>query len=218
MPSGRASVGTAETPSSAFKAVLALDGLPTYAGLPADVDPAAVSGCQVRIAPSLDYIEASVADGIAGLPSARPIMWGLFPTVTSPELAPAGRHILSLNVWHAPHRLREGEWSEAAKQAFGERCIAELATVMPDLPARIVGQRFMSPVEIESELNLVSSNITHLDMLAGRLFGGRPHPEVGAYATPLAGFWLTGAGTWPGGYVTGVPGRNAAHAILSTTN
>jgi phytoene dehydrogenase-like protein len=199
---------------SAFKVVLALDGLPRYAGLPDGVTAAQVVGTQFRICPSLDYLEASILDGHRGQPSAGPIMWGLFPTVTSPELAPDGRQLLSVNVWHAPYCLRDGDWAQETA-VFGRRCIEVLSQLMPDLPDRIVDHRFMSPLEIEAELNLVGANITHGDMLPGQLFGTRPHAGMSDYRTPLRGLYLTGAGTWPGGYVTGIPGRNVSQAVLA---
>lgn len=86
---------------------------------------------------------------------------------------------------------------------------------MPGIADRIVAHRFMNPVEIENELGLPGSNITHGDMLPVNLFGARPHPAVAGYRTPLTGFYLSGSGTWPGGYVTGTPGRNAATAVLT---
>ena len=198
---------------SAFKLVLALDGVPRYAGLPADVDPAQAAQVQFRIAPSLDYIERAIADGLAGRLAERPIMWGLMPSVTSPDMAPAGCHLLSVNAWHAPYALSEGSWPEAGER-FANICIDELAHYMPDLRRRLVGLRYFNPVEIEAELGLVQSNITHGDMLPNALFGARPHRKAHDYRTPLSGLYLSGGGTWPGGYVTGIPGYNAANTII----
>lgn len=199
---------------SAFKIALALDGLPRIADLPGDVDPVQAISAQFRVAPSLDYIEAAVLDGLSGRPAEGPLIWGLVPSVTSPGLAPEGRHLMSLNVWHAPYDLREGDWTTQT-EVFGRRVIEVLTRVMPDLADRIVDHRFMGPREIEAELGLVGSNITHGDMLPGSLFGARPHPALDDYRGPLAGLYLTGGGTWPGGYVTGVPGHNTGRAILS---
>lgn len=52
-------------------------------------------------------------------------------------------------------------------------------------------------------------------MLPGQLFGFRPHVRARDYRGPLEGLYLAGAGTWPGGYVTGIPGRNASRAVLT---
>ncbi|CAH1692038.1 Beta-carotene ketolase [Hyphomicrobiales bacterium] len=199
---------------SAFKIVLALDGLPRYAGLPEGVDATQVAGVQFRIAPSLDAIEQAVSEGLSGVPSQEPIMWGLIPTVTSPDLAPPGRHLLSINAWHAPYALAEGNWT-AMRDVFGWRCVDVLSRLMPDLKDRIVGHSFLAPTDIETELGLVNSNITHGDMLPANLFGARPHAAVHDYRTPLQGLFLSGSGVWPGGYVTGIPGYNASTAVLA---
>jgi Phytoene dehydrogenase and related proteins len=199
---------------SASKLVIALDGIPSYAGIPADVSVEQVSRVQFRIAPSLDYIERAIADGLSGVPSRDPIMWGLIPTVTSPDHAPPGRHLLSVNVWHAPYELREGTW-ESEKDKFLNRCIEVLSEFMPDLRDRMVDRRLMGPVEIEQELGLVHSNITHGEMMPAALFGARPHRDAHDYRTPLKGLYLSGSGTWPGGYVTGIPGYNASRAVLN---
>ncbi|WP_210486513.1 phytoene desaturase family protein [Microvirga antarctica] len=199
---------------SAFKLVLALDGLPHYAGLPADVSSEQAAAVQFRIAPSVDYIEKAVADGLGGRSSREPIMWGLIPSVTSPGLAPEGHHLLSVNVWHAPYDLREGDWS-TERDVFGQRCIDTLTQFMPDLKDCIVDHRFVDPVTLQDELGLVHANITHGDMLPGALFGARPHRAAHDYRTPLKGFYLSGAGTWPGGYVTGIPGFNASNAVIN---
>lgn len=199
---------------SAFKIALALDGLPTFADLPEGVDPKEAISAQFRVAHSLSYIETAVADGLAGRPSEEPLIWGLVPSVTSPGIAPKGRHLMSLNVWHAPQKLKNADWATET-DAFGKRVIGLLSQTMPDLADRIVDHRFMNPDEIESELGLVGAHITHGDMLPGNLFGARPTPEMDDYRTPLSGLYLTGGGTWPGGYVTGVPGHNTGAQILA---
>jgi phytoene dehydrogenase-like protein len=51
-------------------------------------------------------------------------------------------------------------------------------------------------------------------MTLDRLFFMRPTPGLGRYRTPIAGLYLCGAGTHPGGGVMGACGRNAAREIL----
>lgn len=202
---------------SAFKLILALDSLPRYAGLPEALSHGEAARVQFRIAPSLDYIERAISDGLAGRLSEGPIMWGLMLSTTSPGLAPQGRHILSINAWHAPYTLRDGTWPDMG-DAFADRCLDALSGFLPDLRKRIVGRAFLDPVQIENELGLVQSNITHGDMLPGALFGARPHRLAHDYRTPLAGLYLSGGGTWPGGYVSGLAGHNAAQAVIQDSN
>lgn len=208
-----AALRAAKPRGSAFKLALALDRLPHVPGLPDGITAEQALSAQFRIGASPRAIEGAILDGMAGRTSAQPIMWGLVPSLTSPGLAPAGRHLLSVNVWHAPYDLADGDWAQETER-FGLRCVAALDEQLPGLAAAIVGHRFMGPREIEAELGLDGANITHGDMLPGQLFGFRPHVLASDYRGPLRGLYLTGAGTWPGGYVTGVPGRNASRAIL----
>jgi phytoene dehydrogenase-like protein len=199
---------------SAFKIALGLDGLPGYADLPPGVRSQDVANCQFRIGPSLAYIERAVADGLAGRCSDKPIMWGLNISATSPNVSPPGRYLLSVNVWHAPYELKTGTW-HAEKNVFGNRCIDTLADLMPNLKDHIIEHRFMGPLEIEAEFGLVHAHITHGDMLPSALFGGRPHCDAHDYRTPLKGLYLSGGGTWPGGYVTGIPGFNSSNVVIA---
>ncbi|ABP95521.1 FAD dependent oxidoreductase [Metallosphaera sedula] len=55
-------------------------------------------------------------------------------------------------------------------------------------------------------------NLNHLPMRYPYLFDGRPVKGWG-YRTPVKGLYLSGAGTYPGGQVTGIPGYNVALAV-----
>jgi phytoene dehydrogenase-like protein len=200
-----------EPPSgSAFKVALALDGLPEVAGAPDGVPPHTLLAAQFRVGLSPDHISAAVEDGLAGRPSAAPLIWGLIPSVSSPGLAPPGKHLMSLNVWHAPHSLGRQYWREHG-DAFVRSCLTQLEVLFPGLTERVTDVRWFSPHDLETEFNLTGSNITHGDMLPPQLLDGRPG---GGLVTALRdrGIVLGGAGCWPGGYVTGIPGRNAAVA------
>jgi beta-carotene ketolase (CrtO type) len=43
----------------------------------------------------------------------------------------------------------------------------------------------------------------------------RPLPEIANYTTPIKNLYLTGAGTHPGGSISGMPGRNCARVFLN---
>ena len=199
---------------STFKMALALDGVPRYANLPDGLTQAQAATCQFRVGDSLEYIDRAIADALSGRPSQQPLIWGLIPSTISPQLAPDDKHIMSLNIWHAPYDLAEGDWADE-KHRFAKRCIDVLSQFMPDLPDRILDVCCLSPLECEAELGIVGSNITHGDMLPHTLFGPRPHTLANDYRTPLKGLYLTGAGVWPGGFVTGVPGHNTSKAVLT---
>lgn len=197
----------------AYKLVLALDALPRYAAAANDAESAALAGAQFRIAPTLEYLEEAHTDMLVGRAPLKPVIWGLCSTVTAPELAPPGRHILSLNIGNAPYHLSNGDWREE-RDRLARRCIDLLARWMPDLPKTIVDYRCYDPTEIERELGLVEANITHGDMSPWNQFWMRPLPGLHDYRTPTRGLYLSGVGTWPGNYVSGIPGHNTAHAVL----
>lgn len=197
----------------AFKVVLALDGPPRYAAASSDTEAALLASAQFRIAPSLDYLEEAHTDMLVGRLTEKPVIWGLCPSMTSPSLAPPGKHVLSLNVGNAPYHLKQGSWAEA-RDVLARRVIAKLAEYMPSLPDLISDYRVLDPTDFERELGLVEANITHADTLPSHMFWMRPLPGLHDYRTPTRGLYLSGNGTWPGNYVSGIAGHNASHAVL----
>ncbi len=72
-----------------------------------------------------------------------------------------------------------------------------------------------TPEDLEHRIGLTDGNIRHLDIIPRQFLADRPLPGWAHYRTPIRHLYLCGAGTHPGGEVTGAPGHNAAHAILS---
>ena len=54
----------------------------------------------------------------------------------------------------------------------------------------------------------------HCALSFDQFFFTRPVPGAARYSTPLAGLYLCGAGSHPGGGVAGIAGRNAARTVL----
>src|SRR5690606_16765320 len=129
----------------AFKVVLALDGMPRYAAAASDEEARLLATAQFRIAPSIDYLEEGHGDMLLGRLSEKPVIWGLCPSMTSPTLAPEGRHVLSMNIGNAPYRLREGSWS-TQRDVLAKRATAALSEGMPDLPNLSSDYRCIDPV------------------------------------------------------------------------
>jgi len=199
---------------SAFKLLLSLDRAPRFRHARNEEEAQLFSSCQFRIAPSCEYMDRAYDDSKYGDTSTRPLMWGLCPSLIDPEMAVGGRHMLSVNVWHAPHDLRQGSWDQE-RDRFGDRCVSVLEEYMPGLTASIVDRQYFSPVDLAGEYGLVESNVVQGDVLAGRMFSLRPMAGMSDYRTPVPGLYLCGTGTWPGGFVSGIPGHNAAHALLA---
>lgn len=211
-PEVRAAATRLPERGNAFKVALALDGLPRFASAPKGLD-AAASACQFRVAPSIEYQERALDDAKYGRWSRGPVFWGLIPSATDPSLAPEGRHLMSLNVFHAPPRLAGSDWS-VERERFGDRCVDVLEAYMPGVKGMILDRRCWSPADLEEEFGLVAGNIAHLDMTPRHMFGLRPLAGWSRYRMPLSGLYLCGSGAWPGGNVAGTAGHNASARIL----
>jgi phytoene dehydrogenase-like protein len=77
-----------------------------------------------------------------------------------------------------------------------------------------VARDVITPLDLERRFGITEGNIFHGDIRLDQLFFSRPLPGWAHYKTPIEGLYLCGAGTHPGGGVTGAPGYNAAHTIL----
>ena len=129
------------------------------------------------------------------------------------SLAPPGRHILTCFVQYVPYRLREGDWDDK-RELLGDRVVKKIAEYAPNVPDAIVVRQVLTPLDLERTYGLTEGNIFHGDLRLEQLFFMRPVPGWAQYRTPIDGLYLCGAGTHPGGGVTGAPGRNAAHQVL----
>ena len=211
-PGFRERVEQLPTHGNAFKVALALDGLPYFSSAPKGLE-RECSGCQFRLAPSMDYQERAFDDFKYGRPSSAPVFWGLISSMADPALAPPGKHVMSVNIFHAPRDLAEGDWS-TERERFGDHCIDIMSEYMPTLKDKILDRRFWSPADLEEEFGLIGGNIAHIDMVPRRMFGLRPLSELADYRSPIKGLYSCGASVWPGGTVTGIPGHNASQQIL----
>jgi len=198
---------------STFKVVLAVDAPPHFAGVPGELADA-FSTCQLRIAPDMAYLEKAHQDYVSGIPTDSPRLLGLVPSFVDPTLAPPGKHLVSFNAWYFPYELSGGRSWATEREAVGDRIVEILASYIPSLKRSIVARRYFSPVDLEEEYGLIAGNFSHIDMTPAHMFGLRPVAGLSDYRTPVAGLYLCGAGVWPGGTVTGLPGHNAGQQVL----
>jgi phytoene dehydrogenase-like protein len=162
---------------------------------------------------TLDVQQAQARQGIAATGSHIELC---FPTVHDPSLAPEGHHIATIDVNSQPYRLADGDW-DSRKEQIADRVIAEIGELIPDLPGAVVGRQVLSPLDLERLLGMTGGHALHGDMTLDQLFIFRPALHYSDYRTPLDGLYLCGAGTHPGGGVTGANGRNAATAVIADT-
>lgn len=207
------------------KVNLALSGLPEFISLPQGdaAENNAYLGGHIVISPNLEYLERAYDDAKYGRFSARPYLDVVIPSVLDPALAPAGQHVMSITMQYAPYKLQgsrgAGEqgsgWDERQKQALADKIIDTLAVYAPNLKNLIRHCQVITPLDWEQEYGLTEGSIFHGEMALDQLLFMRPVPGYGQYRTPVGRLYLCGAGTHPGGGVTGAPGYNAAREILS---
>ena len=167
----------------------------------------------MQICPSPAYFEKSCRDTSEGRITDSPVIELQVPSVHDDSLAPEGKHLLSAFVLHAPRVLASGSWDDAREQA-AESLIDKITEYAPNFRDSVIDWRLASPVDMESRVGLTNGNIHHLDLVSTQMLSDRPLTGWADYATPIDGLYLCGAGTHPGGEVTGAPGHNAAHRII----
>jgi len=199
---------------AAAKVNLALAGLPSFAALKtAGADGAAELRGRIHIGPDIDYLERAFDAAKYGDFSHEPYMDITIPTLADPTLAPEGRHVCSVYVQFAPYTLKEGDWA-SRREEFADAVVKTLSTYAPNVADLILQRQIITPLDLEREYGLAGGHTLHGEMSLDQFYAFRPVIGWAQYRTPLRGLYLCGAGTHPGGGVTGAPGANASREIL----
>lgn len=176
----------------------------------------------ILIADSMLHVEQAHALTILGqIPDSNPSLYLDIPTLLDPSMAPPGKHTLWIEFF-APYQIAGAEgtglngtgWTEELKNKVADRVIDKLADYAPNLKAAIMARHVESPAELAERLGSYKGNYYHLDMTLDQMMFLRPLPEIANYQTPIKNLYLTGAGTHPGGSISGMPGRNCARVFL----
>jgi len=203
--------------SGTFRMNVALSELPDFAALPGtNAQPHHGSG--IIVAPSLDYMERAYFDARTHGWSSAPIVELLLPSVVDDSLAPAGMHVASLFCQHVHPDLgevRPGRTWDDARDEVADLMIETVNRVAPNFKASVLGRRALTPLDLEREFGLTGGDIFHGALSLNQLFSARPMIGYADYRGALPGLYLCGAGTHPGGGVTGAPGHNAARVIIA---
>jgi len=211
----RAAVARIDYSSAAAKINLALSEPPRFTCLPSKGIAPHHHGT-MHIGPGLDYLQRAYDDAQYGRPSEEPILELTLPTSVDQTIAPPGQHIMSIFVQYAPYHLAEGNWDDL-KESFADRCIEVLGRYAPNVPGAILHRQVLTPLDLERTFGLTGGNIFQGAMNLDQLFFLRPVPGWADHRTPLAGLYLCGAASHPGGGVMGACGRNAAREMLRDT-
>ena len=202
-----------KTGSGTFRMNVALSELPSFEVLPGR-ERAEHHSCGIIIAPTLRYMEQAYFDARTYGCSRAPVVEMLIPSTVDDSLAPPGQHVASLFCQHFSPDLPDGRSWDDEREAAADRIIDTVDAHAPGFKASVIARQIHSPLDLERKFGLVGGDIMHGHMSLDQLWAARPMLGHGDYRAPIRGLYMCGAGTHPGGGVTGAPGHNAAREIL----
>jgi phytoene dehydrogenase-like protein len=197
-------------PGTVAKMNLALRALPVFQGVG---NPAALHG-RLQIGPDIDYLERAFDASKYGEISTEPYLEIAVPTLPDPSLAPEGRHVMSVYMQYAPYKLAAGHDWATERDVLAGHVMRALEQYAPGIEQLVEYRQVITPMDLEKTYGLTGGHIFHGELSLDQLFTMRPILGWAQYRTPIAGLYLCGAGTHPGGGITGGPGQNAARAII----
>lgn len=201
-----------KTRSGTVKVNMGMGELPRPSAWKGDVPGDPHSGI-FAISPSLEYLERAWDDAKYGRASKNPYLEAVFPTAYEPDLAPDGKHVGLFYTQFGPYELADGSWEEE-RPAYGQRIVQIMEDYCPGFADSVEHIEVLAPADIEKKFGLIGGNIMQGEMTVNQMFSFRPIPDYGDYRSPVAGFYLCGSGTHPGGGVSGIPARNCSQVVL----
>ena len=176
----------------------------------------------ILIADSVTHVEQAHSKCTLGeIPDSDPSMYLVVPTMRDPSMAPPGKHTAWIEFF-APYQIAGAEgtglkgtgWTDDLKNKVADKVIDKLADYAPNVKNATIARSVESPAELGERLGAYKGNYYHIDMTLDQMIFFRPLPEIANYKTPIDNLFLTGAGTHPGGSISGMPGRNCARVFL----
>jgi phytoene dehydrogenase-like protein len=193
------------------KVNLALSGMPAFEW----VGDRPLGG-RLQIGATLDALERAADATKYGEISTEPWLDIAIPSVRDRSLAPPGAHVASIYVHHVPRDLRSDDWDTAADDVLGI-VMRTLEDYAPRVSSQVVAAQVITPRALQREYGFGGGHVFHGELALDQLFGMRPVFGYSRYGTPIGGLFLCGAGTHPGGFMTGTSGRLAAKAVQNAS-
>ena len=196
--------------SGTFRMNVALSALPDFSALPGPGDHLTAG---IIMAPSIAYMDRAWQDAIAHGWSRQPIVEMLIPSTLDDSLAPQCQHVASLFCQHVAPVLPDGRNWDDHRDEVADLMIATVDRFAPGFKDLVIARQALTPLDLERTFGLIGGDIFHGALSLNQLFSARPMLGQADYRGALPGLYLCGAGTHPGGGVTGAPGHNAARVI-----
>jgi phytoene dehydrogenase-like protein len=197
--------------SGTFRMNVALSELPKFTCLAQQnrATPEHLTG-GIIIGATSSYIDQAYRDSRQFGWSKAPIVEMLIPSTLDDTLAPAGQHVASLFCQQFDADI---DW-DLHRETAADLIIDTVDKYAPGFKQSVLGRQVLSPLDLERIFGLTKGDIMHGNMSLDQMFSTRPMLGHGNYRSPIKGLYMCGAGTHPGGGVTGAPGHNAAREII----
>jgi phytoene dehydrogenase-like protein len=205
-------IPTASTHASSFKVDVALRGRVELSAHQAN----RTDGIDLR-KPALvwtsfsDHVQAWRDCARGAVPDPLPGV-AILPTGADPSQAPDGQDTFWFWSGISPvHPTRP--WPELAGPT-SERVLASAAKFLDGLAELEIDRTVTTVPDFERRFRAPDGNVYHVDPTATRFGPLRPAAGLSGFRTPVPGLYLSGAGTHPTAGICGVPGQQAAKAVL----
>jgi phytoene dehydrogenase-like protein len=137
---------------------------------------------------------------------------GIIPTALDPSQAPEGKD--TFWYWSGITPAHPDEPWEDVRDKMGDRALRAAADYFEGLDSMTIERRVFHISDLEVRFNVPGGNVYHVDPALMRMGPLRPASGFGGYETPVAGLFLSGAGTHPTGGISGIPGKQSAEWLL----
>ncbi len=177
----------------------------------------------VHLTPGLDGVSQAVNEATRGLlPQHATIVVGQHMAL-DPTRGPAGQWTIWIQLQEMPTHLKgdaaglidtSAGWTDAVKEAYADRIVAQIDAVCPGFRASVTHRHVISP----AELGAINPNLVGGDPYSGactidQFLLWRPFKSRLPHQTPFANLYHIGASTHPGPGLSGTSGYLVAKKI-----
>lgn len=190
-------------------------------------DAALCDVAMLHLTGGLEAVSRAVNEAERGLlPAAASIVIAQ-PVAVDPTRAPDGGWIFWIQLQELPRNgclagdaageiatPADGCWTEEVRDAYADRIVDRLCTLIPNLRASILGRHTISPADLERlNINLVGGDPYGGDCALDQFMLWRPRGTPANHDTPVKHLYQIGASTHPGPGLGGMSGYMVAKAL-----
>lgn len=122
--------------------------------------------------------------------------------------------MLWVQVRMLPLELVDGSSWDGVAEGYADLVMRKIETYAPGLAQLVIARAVLSPADLESyNVNLINGDSLGGSHHPSQFFFLRPVPGWGRHRSPVKDLYLCGAGTWPGGGVSGASGAMVAQIL-----